>query len=155
MNLKSANDFFFKFISKFEIKEAPVLSIVRSCLCARTAGDSHLSHRHRHYIATRPILTSTKNASLIFTDFLSMIYKMNSHVLLLHVEVERCWKMTLIWYAGDALFRWRHTGSTDTWRHCASIAYDFNLNLHPFCAADVLLINEQILDHFSNSCACE
>ena len=31
-----------------------------------------------------------------------------------------------------------------------SIAYDFNLNLnlHPVCAVNVLLINEQILDHF-------
>ena len=29
----------------------------------------------------------------------------------------------------------------------ASIAYDFNLNLHPVCAANVLN-NEQILDHF-------
>ena len=27
-------------------------------------------------------------------------------------------------------------------------SHDFNLNLHPFCAAYVLLINEQILDHF-------
>ena len=30
------------------------------------------------------------------------------------------------------------------------------LNLHPVCAVNVLLNNEQILDHFcSNSCACE
>ena len=29
-----------------------------------------------------------------------------------------------------------------------SIAYDFNLNLHLVCAVNVLLINEQILDHF-------
>ena len=35
-----------------------------------------------------------------------------------------------------------------TCRHCASIAYDFNLNLHPVCAANVLLINEHILDNF-------
>ena len=28
---------------------------------------------------------------------------MNSHVLFLYVEVGRCWKMTLIWYAGDWL----------------------------------------------------
>ena len=34
------------------------------------------------------ILTSTKNASLIITDFLAMIYKKNSHVLLLYVEVK-------------------------------------------------------------------
>ena len=40
------------------------------------------------------ILTSTKNASLI--DFKAMINKMKSHVLLLYVEVGRCWKMTLI-----------------------------------------------------------
>ena len=33
---------------------------------------------------------------------------------------------------------------------CASIAYDFNLNLHPVCAVNVLLINEQIFDHFFN-----
>ena len=37
----------------------------------------------------------------------------------------------------------------------ASIAYDFNLNLYPVCAVNVLLNNGQILDHFSNSCACE
>ena len=42
------------------------------------------------------ILTSTKNASLIITDFLAMIKEMNSEVLLLYVEVGRCWKMTLI-----------------------------------------------------------
>ena len=30
-----------------------------------------------------------------------------------------------------------------------SIAYEFNLNLHPVCAVDVLLNNEQISDHFS------
>ena len=30
----------------------------------------------------------------------------------------------------------------------ASIAYDFNLNWHPACAVNVLLITEQILDHF-------
>ena len=29
-----------------------------------------------------------------------------------------------------------------------SIAYDFNLNWHPACAVNVLLINEHILDHF-------
>ena len=29
-----------------------------------------------------------------------------------------------------------------------SIAYDFNLNLRPVCAVNVLLINEHILDHF-------
>ena len=74
--------------------------------------------------------------------------RINSHVLRLYVEVGRCWKMTFIWYAGDTLFRWRHTVSTYTWRHCASIAYDFTLNLHPVCAVNVLLINEQILDHF-------
>ena len=74
--------------------------------------------------------------------------KMNSHVLLLYVEVGRFWNKTLIWYAGDALFRWRHTVSTYTWRHCALITYDFNLNLHPVCAVNVLLINEQSLDHF-------
>ena len=50
--------------------------------------------------------------------------------------------------ASDALFRWRHTGSTYTCRHYASIAYDFNLNLHPVCAVNVLLNNEQILDNF-------
>ena len=32
--------------------------------------------------------------------------------------------------------------------HDTSIAYDFNLNLHPVCAVNVLLNNEQILDHF-------
>ena len=32
--------------------------------------------------------------------------------------------------------------------HDTSIAYDFNLNLHPVCADNVLLNNEQILDHF-------
>ena len=32
--------------------------------------------------------------------------------------------------------------------HDKSIAYDFNLNLHPVCAVNVLLNNEQILDHF-------
>ena len=32
---------------------------------------------------------------------------------------------------------------------------DLNLNLHPVCAAKVLLNNEHILDHVSNSCACE
>ena len=74
--------------------------------------------------------------------------KMNSHILLLYVEVGQYWKMTLIWYAGDALFRWRHTGSTYTWRHYASIPYDFNLKLHPVCAVNVLLNNEQILDNF-------
>ena len=74
--------------------------------------------------------------------------KMNSHVLLLHIEVGRFWKMTLIWYAGGALFRWRNTGSTYTWWHYASIAYGFSLNSHPVCAANVLLNNEQILDHF-------
>ena len=69
--------------------------------------------------------------------------------MLLYVEAGQCWKMTLIWYAGDAaLFRWRHTGSTYTWQHCASIAYDFNLNLLPVCAVNVLLINEHISDHF-------
>ena len=37
-----------------------------------------------------------------------------------------------------------------TLQHYASIAYDFNfLNLHPVCAVNVLLNNEQILDHFS------
>ena len=35
-------------------------------------------------------------------------------------------------------------------------AYDFNLNLHPVCAVNALLNNEQILDHFfSISCACD
>ena len=33
-------------------------------------------------------------------------------------------------------------------QHCAVVAYDFNLNLHPVCAANVVLINEQILDNF-------
>ena len=27
-------------------------------------------------------------------------------------------------------------------------SYDYNLNLHPVCAVNVLLNNEQILDHF-------
>ena len=56
--------------------------------------------------------------------------------------------LTLIWYTSDALFRWRHTGSTYTWRHYASIAYDFNLKLHPVCAVNVLLHSEPILEHF-------
>ena len=56
--------------------------------------------------------------------------------------------------SGDALFRCRHTGSTYTRRHCASIAYDFNLNLHPVCPVNVLLIKEQIWIIFSNRCAC-
>ena len=29
-----------------------------------------------------------------------------------------------------------------------SFAYDFNLNLHPVCAVNVMLINGQFLDHF-------
>ena len=29
-----------------------------------------------------------------------------------------------------------------------TIAYEFNLNLHPVCAVNVLLNNEQILDNF-------
>ena len=38
------------------------------------------------------------------------------------------------------------------------IVYDFDLNLHPVCAVNVLLNNEQILDIFFqtvNNCACE
>ena len=46
------------------------------------------------------------------------------------------------------LFRWRHTDSTYTWRHSASTPYDFNFNLPPVCAINVLLNNEQIMDHF-------
>ena len=62
---------------------------------------------------------------------------------LLYVEVGRFWKITLISYANVALFWWRHTGSKYTWRHHASMAYDFNLKLHPVCAVNVLLNNEQ------------
>ena len=47
-------------------------------------------------LKTKTILTSTENASFIITDFLATIYKMDSHVLLLYVEVGRCLKMTLI-----------------------------------------------------------
>ena len=39
--------------------------------------------------------------------------------------------------------------------HDGIIAYDFNLNLHPVCDVNVLLNNEQILNHFTNSCARE
>ena len=34
-------------------------------------------------------------------------------------------------------------------RHCVPISYHLNLKLHPVCAVNVLLINKQILDHFS------
>ena len=37
----------------------------------------------------------------------------------------------------------------------ASIAYDFNLNLHPVCAVNVLLTMDKFWIIFSNSCACE
>ena len=97
---------------------------------------------------TQYILTSTKNASIIITDFLAMIIKNEQRRTASYVEVGRYWKMTLIWYAGDALFLWHHTGPTYTWRHFASVAYDFNWNLHPVCFVNVLLINEQILDNF-------
>ena len=69
--------------------------------------------------------------------------KLNSHVRLIYVKVGRGWKMTLIWHAG---FWSRHIGSMYTWRYYSSIAYDFNLNLHPVCAVDVLLNHEYILD---------
>ena len=40
-------------------------------------------------------------------------------------------------------------------QHYASIAYDFNLNLYPVCAVNVLLNNEQILDiFFKQLCLC-
>ena len=41
------------------------------------------------------ILTSTKNASIIITDFLAMLYKNEQPRTRYYVEVERCWKMTL------------------------------------------------------------
>ena len=42
------------------------------------------------------ILTSTKNASLIITDYLAMIYKNEKPRTASLIEVGRCWKMTLI-----------------------------------------------------------
>ena len=40
--------------------------------------------------------TSTKNASLIITDFLAMIYKKEQPRTAPYVKTGRCWKMTLI-----------------------------------------------------------
>ena len=50
------------------------------------------------------ILTSTKNASLIISDFLAMLYKNEQPLWLIYVNSGRGWKMTSIYYAGDALF---------------------------------------------------
>ena len=95
------------------------------------------------------ILTSTKKASLIITDFLAMIYKNEQPRT---ASLWRGWAMLENDF--NLICRWRVIPMTPyrlnvyTWRHCASIAFDFNLNLHPVCAVNVLLNNEQILDLF-------
>ena len=51
--------------------------------------------------------------------------------------------MQVTYYSNDVIQAQRtHDGIM------ASIAYDFNLNLHPACAVNNLLINEQTLDLF-------
>ena len=106
------------------------LSLVFEHWCAifvvvlKIASESRMNNL-RVLCASFYILTSTKTPRPLSLISQRWYTKMNSHVLL-YVEVVRFWKMTLIWYAGDALFRWRHTGSTYTWRHYALISYDFN-----------------------------
>ena len=48
-------------------------------------------------------------------------------------------------YSSDVI---QTQGTHDGIMHQSLIAYDFNLKLYPVCAFNVLLNNEQILDHF-------
>ena len=101
------------------------------------------------------ILTSIKNASLIITDFLAMIFKN---------EQPRTASLCRGWAMLENDFNLicrRRVISMTSYRfnlHMPAVCidrYDFNLNLHPVCATNVLLINEQIWIIFSNNCACE
>ena len=91
------------------------------------------------------ILTSTKNASLIITDFLAMIYKNEQPR-----TASLCRGWAMLENDLNLICKWRVIPMT-TYKlnvHMTALCIDFNSNLHPVCAVNVLLINEQNLDHF-------